>query len=75
MDQGELNEKTLLILDEPEAHLNPEWKNEFAEVIALLVKELGVKVPLTTHSARFVMAIDAFVRKYELNSVVYERVE
>lgn len=71
LDQGELNEKTLLILDEPEAHLHPEWKNEFAEVIALLVKELGVKVLLTTHSASFVMAIDAFVRKYELAQVTH----
>lgn len=66
LDKGELDESTMLILDEPEAHLHPKWQNAFAEVIALLVKELGVNVLLTTHSPNFVLALDAYMRKYKL---------
>ena len=68
-DKGLLDGKTVLILDEPEAHLHPQWQNEFAEIIVLLIKELGVKVLLTSHSSNFVLAIDAFARKYELSEI------
>lgn len=67
--KGALNDKTMLILDEPEAHLHPSWQNLFAEMIAILVKELKVTVLLTTHSSNFMLAIDAFMRKYELYEV------
>ena len=67
--KGALNNKTMLILDEPEAHLHPSWQNLFAEMIAILVKELKVTVLLTTHSSNFMLALDAFMRKYELYEV------
>lgn len=67
--KGALNDKTMLILDEPEAHLHPSWQNLFAEMIAILVKELKVTVLLTTHSSNFMLALDAFMRKYELYEV------
>lgn len=66
LDRGLIDQYTLLILDEPEAHLHPEWKNEFAELIVLLVKELDINILLTSHSSSFIMAMDAFVRKYEI---------
>ena len=56
----------MLILDEPEAHLHPAWQNLFAEVIVLLVRELGVNILLTTHSSNFVLALDAYMRKYSI---------
>ena len=64
LDIGELDNTTMLILDEPEAHLHPMWQNVFAEVIVLLAKELGVRILLTTHSPNFMLAIDAYMRKY-----------
>ena len=64
LNHGELDDKTMLILDEPESHLHPEWQNVFAEIIVLLVKELGVRVLLTTHSTNFLLGIDANMRKY-----------
>lgn len=67
INKGALTESTLLVLDEPEAHLHPSWQNKFAEIIVMLVKELNVKVLLTSHSPNFVLAIDAFMRKYEIN--------
>lgn len=66
LDKGELGDSTMLILDEPEAHLHPMWQNAFAEIIVLLVKELKLNVLLTTHSPNFVLALDAYMRKYRL---------
>lgn len=66
LSKGALNDKTMLILDEPESHLHPSWQNLFAEMITILVKELKVTVLLTTHSSNFMLAIDAYMRKYEL---------
>ncbi len=67
LEKGKLDKDTMLILDEPEAHLHPKWQNAFAEVIALLVKKLDVNILLTTHSPNFMLALDAYMRKYELN--------
>ena len=55
LEHGLLDESTILILDEPEIHLHPEWQIQFAEIIVLLVKELHVKVLLTTHSSDFML--------------------
>lgn len=69
LELGEIDKNTMLILDEPEAHLHPEWQNKFAEIIVLLVKELNVNILLTTHSSNFVLALDAYMRKYQIESV------
>ncbi|MCI8950729.1 MAG: ATP-binding protein [Lachnospiraceae bacterium] len=66
LEKGELDDRTMLILDEPEAHLHPMWQNSFAEIIILLVKELGVNILLTTHSSNFVLALDAYMREYKI---------
>ncbi len=68
---GEINENTQLILDEPEAHLHPAWQNKFAEIIVILVKELGVNVLLTTHSPNFMLALDAMMREYEIEELCH----
>jgi len=67
LEKGDLDRSTMLILDEPEAHLHPQWQNVFAEIIVLLVKEVGVHVLLTTHSPNFMLALDAHMRKYHIN--------
>lgn len=66
LDRGELDDTTMLILDEPEAHLHPKWQNIFAEIIVLLVKELHVNILLTTHSPNFMLALDAFMRRHRI---------
>lgn len=67
--KGEISEKTLLVLDEPEAHLHPMWQNMFAEIIVLLAKEVGCHILLTTHSPNFMLALEANMRKYEANDI------
>lgn len=69
LEKGELDSKTMLILDEPEAHLHPKWQNAFAEIIVLLVEELGVNILLTTHSPNFMLALDAYMRKYAIVNI------
>lgn len=63
--KGDITDKTLLILDEPEAHLHPKWQNLFAEIMVMLVKELGCHILLTTHSPNFMLALEANMRKYD----------
>lgn len=65
LSKGDITEKTLLILDEPEAHLHPKWQNLFAEIMILLTKELGCHILLTTHSPNFMLALEANMRKYK----------
>lgn len=67
LDKKLIVKESLLILDEPESHLHPEWQNVLAEVIVLLVSKLGTNILLTTHSSQFMLAIDAFMRKYKIN--------
>lgn len=68
LTENDLSDKTLLILDEPESHLHPEWINRLAEVIVLLVKECNITVLLTTHSPNFLLAVDALMRKYNIRN-------
>ena len=69
LSKGEITEKTLLILDEPEAYLHPKWQNLFAEIMILLVKELGCHILLTTHSPNFMLALEANMRKYDAANI------
>ena len=63
---GHLDEHTVLILDEPESHLHPEWINEFANILILLIKEIGMHVLLTTHSPNLLLALDVYSKEYEM---------
>ena len=65
IEKNQLDKETLLILDEPESHLHPEWENIFAQIVVLLAKEVGVKILLTTHSSNFMLAIDAYTKKLD----------
>jgi len=57
LKNGHLNEKTLLIIDEPESNLHPQWIIEYARIIVLLNKRLGVKFFLASHNPDMVSAI------------------
>ena len=59
-NRGYLNRETLLIIDEPEAHLHPQWIVEFARILLKLAKNHGVHMLLTTHSPDMVHALRDF---------------
>lgn len=66
LKRGLLTDRTLLILDEPEAHLHPQWIVEYARVIVLLNKILGVKFMLATHSPDFINALRSIAEKEDV---------
>lgn len=68
LEKGILKEKDVLILDEPEIHLHPEWQLIYAEIIVLLQKMFDLSIVVTTHSRDFLEAIELNVKKYSLNS-------
>ncbi|MGL5963306.1 MAG: ATP-binding protein [Fusobacteriaceae bacterium] len=62
---------TVLILDEPEVHLHPEWQFVLAEIISLISKDLGIKILITTHSSLFLEALELNGKRYKLNNDYY----
>lgn len=66
--EGLLTQKSVLIFDEPESHLHPEWQNIFAEIIVLIEKVIGAHIVLTTHSPNLFYALDTYSRKYDIIS-------
>ena len=63
---GSLGQNGVLILDEPEIHLHPEWQLLFAEIIVLLQKEFDLYVLLNTHSPYFLRALEVYAAKHNV---------
>lgn len=57
IENGYLNEQSILLIDEPEAHLHPQWIVEFARILVLLHKEVGTTILLASHNPDLVAAI------------------
>lgn len=70
LEKGSIKNKDVLILDEPEIHLHPQWQIAYAELIVLLQKQFDLSVVVTTHSPYFVDAINLFSCKYETDKKV-----
>jgi len=64
LENGSLEEKGTLILDEPEIHLHPEWQLLFAEIIVLIQKDFNMHILINTHSPYFLEAIETYSKKY-----------
>jgi|GEM_PF-235397 len=60
-----INDRTLLIIDEPETHLHPKWQVEYAKVICLLVKH-EIPVLLTSHSPYLIEALRYYSKEYDI---------
>lgn len=65
---GFLNNKTLLLIDEPEAHLHPQWIVEYAKLIVQLNKSLGVKFLIASHNPDMISAIKYIYSKENTKS-------
>lgn len=64
---GMIKDGGLIILDEPEIHLHPEWQLVFAELIVMLQKEFVLHILLNTHSPYFLQTIEVFADRYGIN--------
>lgn len=63
---GTITENTLLIIDEPEAHLHPQWIVEYARIIVMLHQKIGTKFFIASHSTDFVSAIKYIAEKQKV---------
>lgn len=70
LERGELKEKDVLILDEPEIHLHPQWQTYYAELIVLLQKYFNLTIIITTHSPYFLDAIEVFSAQHKISDSV-----
>lgn len=68
LNQG-LKERDVLVLDEPEVHLHPEWQLRYAEIIVLLQKTFNLTVVVTTHSSHFLEALDLYSKIHKTSNV------
>ena len=69
MKMSFLNERHLLIIDEPESNLHPEWQLKYANIIIKLSK-YGIPILITTHSPYMVQALSFYARKENLTDGV-----
>lgn len=66
LKRGCFEENGIVIFDEPEIHLHPEWQNVWAEIIVMLHKEFGINVLLSTHSSDFLSFLELYIHKYNV---------
>ena len=66
LENGYLGSNCLLLIDEPEAHLHPQWIVEYARLLVLLHKELGQKIMLATHNPDMVAAIRSIAEREQV---------
>lgn len=59
LEKGVINEGNLLVLDEPENGLHPEWQLQYAKLIYMLSKK-KIPIILTTHSLFMVQALNYY---------------
>lgn len=71
LEKGELKEKDVLILDEPEIHLHPQWQLVYAEIIVLLQKHFDLSIVITTHSPYFLDAVELYSEKHGITDKVH----
>lgn len=75
---GFLNKNSLLIMDEPETHIHPQWQIRFAEILVKLVKE-GSNILLTSHSPYLIEALklysDQLLEQSSVNFYISEGIE
>ena len=57
---GAIERGDILILDEPEINLHPEWQLEYAKAIVELQKKYDIKFIITSHSPFFMRAIECY---------------
>ena len=65
-----LGDDCVLIMDEPEVNLHPEWQIKLARILVLLAKEGNITIYINSHSPMFIEAIDTFSEYYDFEDYV-----
>lgn len=67
----QLDSGTLMILDEPEAHLHPCWTFHYARLINKLHQEFGVRFLISTHSPDMVQSLSAIAEHEKVSDIAF----
>ena len=70
LENGSLKSGDILLIDEPEVNLHPEWQIIFAEILVRIHKELGIIIYLNSHSPYFIRAIEVKLAKNDIGDKV-----
>lgn len=60
-----LKKGDVLIVDEPEVNLHPNWQVVLAEILVRVYKELGIYILVNSHSPYFIRAIEVKAAEYD----------
>lgn len=66
INNGSFLDDSVLIIDEPETNLHPEWQIKLAQLLVLLNKKIGLRMYLNSHSPYFVRAMEYFSHQYDV---------
>lgn len=66
LENGDIQDGSMIVLDEPEIHLHPSWQLKFAELLVLLQKEFNLNIVLATHSPYFMNALQVYTAKHAI---------
>lgn len=75
VENRSIRSKSVLIIDEPETNLHPDWQVKFAGFLVLLCRDLGVRLLLNTHSPYFLQAVWKFTRKTRMEGRFYNMIQ
>jgi predicted ATPase len=64
--EGEFNKNSMLIINEPETHLHPDWQIKYAKILIYLVKR-GVNVLVTSYSPSFIEALNKYSKDNKID--------
>jgi predicted ATP-dependent endonuclease of OLD family len=66
LESGEIEKLGVLVFDEPEIHLHPEWQLKYAELLVLLQREFNLNILLTTHSPYFLNTVEVYSQRHNI---------
>ena len=64
IENGYITEDFVMLLDEPEIHLHPQWQVVLAEALVILNKSVGCRILMTTHSPLLLRSLQAYSQIY-----------
>lgn len=66
VESGKIRKNSILLIDEPETNLHPEWHLVFAEILVLMYKHMGVFSVVNSHSPYFIRALEVQMANHEM---------
>lgn len=68
VENGALKKNGVLLIDEPETNLHPEWHLKFAELLVLMHIHMGVVTVVNSHSPYFIRALEVKMADYGIKN-------